>query len=61
MSRRRGDVQRDEWRNGYKIMDKVRDIVYDEKSFQQDVSQKITISAIHERRDNDFGASKLLQ
>jgi len=43
MSRRQGDVQRDGWRNMYKIMVKVRNVVYDEKSFQQVVSQETTI------------------
>ena len=31
MSRRRGYVQRDGWRNDYEIVIKVRNVVYDEK------------------------------
>ena len=42
-------------------MVKVRDIVYDEKPLQQAVTQKTTMWATHEGRDNDIGASKLLQ
>ena len=42
-------------------MVKVRNVVYDKKPLQQVVSQEITIWATHEGRDNDVGASKLLQ
>ena len=58
MSRRRGNVQRDD---GYEIVVKVRNIVYDEKPLQQTVSKEITIWATHEGRDNSVGASKLFQ
>ena len=37
-------------------MVKARNIVYDEKSLQQAVFQKITIWVTHERRDNGIGA-----
>ena len=47
-------------KNDYRIVVKVRNVLYDEKALQQAVSQKITIWATHEGRDN-IGASKLLQ
>jgi len=37
------------------------EIVYDKEPLQQAVSQETTIWAMHGRRDNDVGASKLLQ
>ena len=40
MSRRRGYIQRDGWINGYGIVVKVRNVVYDEKSLQQAVLKK---------------------
>jgi len=61
ISRRWGDVQRDEWRNDYEIVVKVRNLIYNEKPLQQAVSQKITIWTTYERMDHGVGAFKLLQ
>ena len=55
MSRRRGYVQYDGWKNNYGIVVKVRDVIYDEKLLQQVVSQETTIWATHEENDNSVG------
>jgi len=46
MSRRRGHIQHDGWRNGYGIKVKVRNIVYVKESLQQAVLEETTIRAM---------------
>jgi len=43
MSHRRGYIKHDGCRNGYEIVIKVREVVHDEKPFEQAVSPEITI------------------
>ena len=50
-----------EKKNNYEFAVKIRNVVYDQEPFQQAVLEKITIWALHEIRDNSFGASELLQ
>ena len=55
MSRRRGYAQHDGWRNGYRIVIKIRNVLYDKESLQQVVSQETTIWATNKERNNGIG------